>query len=338
VLHPALFLILASDAAPLANPAFSQPQIVAAGKSIALTFGSANNVYFAASPDGGKTISAPVLVNANGKLSLGRHRGPRIAWTPKAIVISAITGEQGGGRDGDVNAWHSTDQGKTWSGPVKVNDVPGAAREGLHSMAASPDGSLLYAAWLDLRSKGTKLYGSSSKDGGKTWTPNEVVYQSPEEHICECCHPTVAFSASGTPLVMFRNWLAGSRDMYVVDTKTHTSTKMGQGTWPLNACPMDGGGLAIDGKRIFSAWRRDGAIFWNEMGQPEHELGKGKDPAIAAAPGQKPVVVWKAPDGLRTSGKVLDPDGAYPSLAVVGTSVFAAWESPKSGIRIEKLN
>ena len=35
-----------------------------------------------------------------------------------------------------------------------VNDVPDSAREGLHAMAADANGNL-FAAWLDLRSKGT---------------------------------------------------------------------------------------------------------------------------------------------------------------------------------------
>ena len=45
-----------------------------------------------------------------------------------------------------------------------MNDVEAAAREGLHVMA--PGGGLIYAAWLDLRQQGMRLYGAGSRDWG----------------------------------------------------------------------------------------------------------------------------------------------------------------------------
>src|SRR5687767_127131 len=139
---------------------FRQPQLATDGKTVALAFGAGDTVYFARSSDHGQTFSKPVLVANSGKLSLGMHRGPRIAMTPQAIVISAIVGEKGRGEDGDLMAWRSTDGGETWSTGVKVNDVAGAAREGLHAMAYG--GGVLYSTWLDLRSKGMRLYGAAS--------------------------------------------------------------------------------------------------------------------------------------------------------------------------------
>jgi len=339
-----LLLTLSSD--HLTPPAeggvlYRQPQLAARGDSyVAMAFGSGNQVFFTSSDDGGKSFRAPVLAGGGkGMMYLGRHRGPRVVLTPNAIVISAVLGEKGGWKDGDLYTWRSTDQGRTWSAPVRINDVADAPREGLHSMAAKADGTL-FAAWLDQRTKGMKLYGSSSKDEGKTWGANTLVYESPDAHICECCHPSVAFDAEGTPLVMFRNWLQGSRDMYVANTKTGKSMKMGEGTWPLQACPMDGGSLVVDGKRIFAAWRRDGTVYWNEAGKKEVEAGKGKDVAMVLAAGSTaPLLVWNAPDGVRSStGKLLDPKGGFASLAVSGKSVYVAWESEGGKrIRVEKL-
>ena len=51
------------------------------------------------------------------------RRGPRIVATQQGIVITAIGGAQGKGKDGDVLAYRSTDKGRTWNGPVKVNDA-----------------------------------------------------------------------------------------------------------------------------------------------------------------------------------------------------------------------
>ena len=50
---------------------------------------------------------------------------------------------------------------------------------------------------------------------------------------------------------MWRNSLDGARDMFVSESRDGGRTfsnarKLGSGTWPLKACPMDGGHLAFD--------------------------------------------------------------------------------------------
>jgi len=125
----ALSLLLTFHLAPDApNVEYRQPQLAAAPGIVAVTFGAGRAVYFSASRDQGRGFSKPVKVAEAGALALGRHRGPRIAIAPSAIVISAIVGAQGGGRDGDLVAWRSADGGKSWSKGMVVNDVPGAAR------------------------------------------------------------------------------------------------------------------------------------------------------------------------------------------------------------------
>ncbi len=137
-------------------------------------------------------------------------------------MITAIGGPQGKGRDGDLVAHRSQDGGKTWSGPVKVNDVDASAREGLHAMTASPDGTL-WCVWLDLREKGTKLFSSKSTDGGATWSKNSLVYRSPDGSICECCHPSIVADRNAVH-ILFRNSLKGDRDMYLVTSRDQGAT------------------------------------------------------------------------------------------------------------------
>ncbi|MBL8230596.1 MAG: exo-alpha-sialidase [Bryobacterales bacterium] len=323
-----------------ADVAYRQPRVAVDGSRVAVAFGTGDTVRVAVSNDQGKTFSHPVQVfpapGESGKLALGRHRGPRIAMSGKTLVISAIVGAQGGGRDGDVVAWRSTDGGKTWSRGVRVNDVEGAAREGLHAMGG--EGNTLLNVWLDLRQKGTRLYGSVSKDGGATWAANKLIYESPDQHICECCHPMV-HASSGALHVMWRNWLSGSRDMYTATSADGGLTfgkasKLGTGTWPLNACPMDGGGLAADTNgQLWSAWRRENNVILAGPDGKEHDLGKGKDPAIARL--RDGVVVAWTLDGVRIVRKgsppeVLDAAGAYVDLAAGRDFVIAAWESGKT--------
>ncbi|MDQ6704351.1 MAG: glycoside hydrolase [Acidobacteriota bacterium] len=326
---------------------FKQPQIAASANLVAATFGSGNAIYFSASRDRGNTFSDPVKVAEPGVLSLGMHRGPRIAITPSAIVITAIAGVKGKGADGDLLAWRSADGGKTWSLGRPVNDVPGAAREGLHAMASSPNG-LLYAAWLDLRAKGTKLYGASSSDNGATWSKNALIYESPDGAICQCCHPSVAIDAHGTIYAMWRNALAGSRDLYLASSRDGGKTfgpasKLGGGTWPLNACPMDGGGLAITAQgKVISVWRRASDVYLAPEDGAETLFDAGKNPSIAAnADGV--YAAWSSSEGLRirVPGKpepvLLDPEGSYAQLAAIPNGpIVAAWEK-KGSIQFQVL-
>ena len=301
-----------------------------------MTWGSGNRVLFAKSTDGGGSFSAPVQVADAGIISLGNHRGPRLAITDKAIVVTAIYGEKGRGADGDLLAFRSTDGGQTWSKSIRINDRPGAAREGLHAMAA--DGDFLYAVWLDDRDGGKTLYGSSSTDGGATWTANRKIYASPDGHICECCHPSVAVRNGGKEIyTMFRNWLGGSRDMYLARStdggRSFTASKLGQGTWPLNACPMDGGGLQVDAKGPVAVWRRESRLFLVRPGERETEIGQGKNVAFAGD-----VLAWSATDGLKikngqASERLLDPAGLFPSGAQEGRRAALAWES-SGGLRV----
>ncbi|MSV28217.1 MAG: exo-alpha-sialidase [Bryobacterales bacterium] len=325
---------------------FRQPQLAVSAKMVAMTFGAGNNVYFSASTDRGSTFSKPMKVSESGKLSLGRHRGPRVAITDSAIVISAIAGEKGGGADGDLIAWRSTDGGRTWSQGVKVNDVAGSAREGLHAMSSG--GGVLFATWLDLRSKGTKLYGASSDNGGATWSKNVLVYESPEGTICQCCHPSLLVDSKGTIHAMFRNALDGSRDMYVARSTDGGRTfgageKQGAGTWLLNACPMDGGGLAMAPQgKVVTVWRRDKEVFLSREGGREVSLGAGKDPSIVA--GKDGIyAAWSSGLGLLASipggndPVSLASEGTFVQLAgVPGGPVIAAWEA-KGSITVRAL-
>jgi hypothetical protein len=166
VVLPVAFAVAARVAAPAEAEASRQPQLAARGRHVALAFGAGNSIYSSGSADSGRTFGPPVLVSSIGRLALGMHRGPRVVYARRAIVVSAVVGRLGRGRDGDLMAWRSTDDGRSWSAPIRVNDVAGAAREGLHAMAAGA--AVVFAAWLDLRETGTRVYGSTSRDGGAT--------------------------------------------------------------------------------------------------------------------------------------------------------------------------
>jgi len=342
-----LCLLLLTELAPLRPDAPNrQPALAAEGRTVALAYGAGHSISVAISNDGGRSFQQAVVVSDSGKLALGMHRGPRMAMAPGAMVVTAVVGEKGGGADGDILCWRSANKGRSWAGPVRVNDVPGSAREGLHAMASG--GGLFFVTWLDLRRQGTRVYGAISRDGGATWSRNLQVYESPSGSVCECCHPSAAVSPSGEIYVMFRNWLDGARDMYLAKSpdgeRFEPARKLGTGTWPLNACPMDGGGMVLERKGYpATAWRRDGEVYFLDAGsREEQKLGTGKNPAIAIQ-GGRPVVAWSQSRAIqyafpdRDQLMTLTSDGAFPRLvSLEDGGVVAAWES-KGSIMVQRL-
>jgi hypothetical protein len=331
-----------------------QPQFaVNRDNALHLVFGSGSRIYHCASTDGGASFTRPVAVGGARFLSLGMRRGPRVAVAGDNIVVTAIGGELGGGRDGDVFAWRSTDNGKTWQGPSRVNDVDASAREGLHAMTASPAG-IVYCTWLDLRNKHTEIMGASSRDGGKTWSDNTLVYRSPDGSVCECCHPSATFSPDGTLFVMWRNSLAGNRDMYVARSKDNGQSfgpaeQLGTKHWQLGACPMDGGAIGVDAKGVVhTAWRREKTVF-TTSGAPaaDMQLAAGEQPWLAMTE-HGPTVAWiasrpgelfvKLPWSTRPTS--LAAKARDPVLTASPGGVLVAWEADRDGepeIRVQRL-
>lgn len=188
------------------------------------------------------------------------------------------------------------DGGQSWSEPIRLNTTEGSAREGLHGMAAGPAGNMC-CAWLDLRNGRTEIMAATSTDGGGTWSPDVLVYRSPEKSVCECCHPAVAYDDQGRIYVQWRNSLQGNRDMFVARSDDGGETfgearKLGDGTWSLNACPMDGGAIAAYGHDIVSTWRRDRTVYLVEgVDAIERAVGTGEQPwLVTTAAG--PAVAW----------------------------------------------
>jgi hypothetical protein len=191
--------------------------------------------------------------------------------------------------------------------------------------------------WLDLRTAGTKIFGAYSTDAGASWSKNVLLYTSPSGTVCECCHPSIAAAGHNSFEVLFRNSLNGDRDMYALrwtaGKPPGTAQKLGTGAWHLNACPMDGGGIAVHGPTIVSAWRRERRVILAQQDQPEVDLGEGKDVALALARAGA-FIAWTGFDGtllLHVPGeqrpRALAKPGAYPALiSLPNGNVLAAWE------------
>ena len=99
--------------------------------------------------------------------SAGAHRGNLYAiWVER---------ESGGGEKRDVFVATSSDQGGTWSAPVKVNDDPPGNDQAMPWVSVNSQGAV-EAVWYDYRNwRGmytTDLYAARSTDGGTTFGLN----------------------------------------------------------------------------------------------------------------------------------------------------------------------
>jgi hypothetical protein len=301
-----------------------QPQATLTPEGVAhLTFGVGDQVYYCQVK--GQSVSVPRVAFQVPNMSLGMRRGPRIAHAGQSIVITTIGGAQGKGKDG----------------PVRVNDVESSAREGLHAMTASKDG-ILWCVWLDLREKGTQLFASKSLDQGQSWSKNIRVYRSPDGSVCECCHPSIATEGNSVH-VLFRNSLKGNRDMYLVSSSDQGESfgpgeRLGIQHWSLNACPMDGGMLAITPEGdVVSSWLRCGTVY-TASGKATSEtlMANGEQPWIASNASGTYVAWLTKRDGelrmeqLGTRNSIKIAESARDPVVVASTGiespVYVFWE------------
>ena len=305
----------------------------------------AGGVFVASSTDGGATFSPGVKVAALPKLMLGNRRGPRIAVHGERVTVTAIADE--------LIAFTSVDGSKTWGGPTTINDVPDSAHEGLHDLAVSADGEL-FVTWLDLRNGKTELWGAASKDGGRTWGTDQLVYKSPDKSICECCHPSALFDREGNLAVMWRNSIEGSRDMWLTTrakgaTQFTSARKLGEGTWKINGCPHDGGTIvALGGGKFGAVWQRSGEVFVIGTDNKETKLGSGRQAVAVDGEGQT-LVVWSDGSDLKAVRDLRRPEptkvaaeARFPIVATLpgGKGAVLAYERSTKGVNaiaIERL-
>jgi hypothetical protein len=252
-----------------------QPQITIDAKGlIRLVYGEKDKIFYSTSKDNGKTFGTPQLVGQVSEMHLGMTRGPQLATSKDFSIVTAMD------KNGNIHSFRLNHKSGKWEKTNNINDFDASAPEGLMSVSAD-DQNNFYAVWLDLREKKKNNICFSSLSGNSVWSKNRFAYVSREDHVCECCKPSIAVRGKNVS-IMFRNWLRGSRDLYLVNSANGGKTfsdaqKLGNGTWPLKGCPMDGGGISIGlHNEILTAWQRDGQIFYAEPGKAEQRISDGR--------------------------------------------------------------
>ncbi|CCH57532.1 hypothetical protein BN8_p06713 (plasmid) [Fibrisoma limi BUZ 3] len=293
-----------------------------------MVYGQDSTIYYAVSTAQSTLLGRPVAVAVLPGLVAGAKRGPQLAVTDQFVVITAVN------RAGDVFAYSLDRRTGKWSPAVRVNDVPEIAKEGFQAVAGVA-ANTFHATWLDLRSdKRNKIMMATSHDGGRTWSANRVVYRSPSGTVCECCNVSIA--AKGKEVyIQFRNWLNGSRDLYLAYSADGGATftpaqKLGSGTWKLNACPMDGGAVVLSSTgQPLTVWRRENTLYTCRPNEPEQAVAIGRNVTAAVGPAGT-ALAWDESGLVRVKLNEAQPvvlgKGQKPSIAISNKSMVCVWE------------
>lgn len=160
-----------------------------------------------------------------------------------------------------TNIWiaRSTDDGRTFSKPVQVNDDVAPAVHRFPFVSVDAQGGIC-VSWLDKRKKTadgadlTRVFFARSTDGAKTFGKNVDATAGQPYPICHCCRVAQTTDPRLGLLIAFRNDVHDLRDIYLVRSPVSTNGNPDFGTpiplehinWKIPMCPMDGPSIATD--------------------------------------------------------------------------------------------
>ena len=164
----------------------------------------------------------------------------------------------------DVILRRSTDKGKTWSKPMRIN-APVEAEHGFVSLWPWSKNQL-GVAWLDGGATVAKKDMSQHDHGGGMMTLRAAVVdakmQSRQEwqldaSVCDCCQTKTSLTSRG-PIVVYRNRTENEiRDTYTTryDGKRWTTpVRVHADNWKMPACPVNGPAIVARQEKVWTAW------------------------------------------------------------------------------------
>ncbi len=185
---------------------------------------------------------------------------PSIAAGTDGVVYLAFAGWSGSTTGDDIYFTKSSDGGRTWSTPIRVNDDATGAAQAEPSLALD-NANNIYIAWTDMRSGNNDVYFSKSITGGRTFAANLRVNDVTTNSQSE---PDLAVDPVNAHLI------------HVVWTDTRS---------------------AILGPDIFYANSTDGGLSFNPSVRVNDDVTGSEQgqPSIAVAPNRDVYVVWRDP-------------------------------------------
>lgn len=278
----------------------------------------------------GRTLLTTRVNPAPGVVKAWRGDPPTIAVTDNGTVYAGWTIKNGSGEKSgnDLVLSVSSDGGKSFGEPVRVNDDTMPVSHGMHSLLVT--GDRVYMAWLDERNvkkepehekasaptsammfhhtkeaaePNSEVFFSVSADGGKTFSPNKKL----ATEVCPCCKTSIAAAPDGRLYVAWRQVLPGGFRHIAVVSSVDKGANFGERVvvsddqWKIDACPVSGASMVVNDKGLLS-------ISWYSAGDSPEGAGSEKAGLFAA----------KSEDGGRTFSQRQQIGGG----AVSGTPVM----------------
>lgn len=245
---------------------------------------------------------------------------PSLAVGTDGVVYLAITGWGGATTQSDVFFTKSTDGGRTWTLPIRVNNDAGGASQWDPSLSLD-DRNDIYIVWTDSRNGNNDIFFAKSTDGGLSFSANVRVNDV-----------TTSFQQEADVAVDPVN-----RDLVHV-------------VW------ADNRNLFTTGPDIYYANSTDGGLSFNPSSRVNNDATgtEQSSPAIGVAPNRDVYVAWSDPrTGARgrdiyfskstdrgatwTPNIPLNDDSgsatqSEPAIAVdEGGSIYVAWTDYRNG-------
>jgi len=262
-------------------------------------------------PAGSSVLSAPQAITPmEDKITAVGENRPKIAITPRGVVLITWTVAASRPYAGHVMFTRSTDGARTFEPPRRINDDARDISHRFDNLIIDASGRA-HIVWIDRRDiedakargqqrAGAALYQVHSDDEGASWSPNRRL----TEDSCECCRIALGLDAAGKPHAVWRHIFHGSiRDHAVLPLDASGEPqRVSFSGWKINACPHQGPALAIDAKNIRH-------IVWFAGGeQAGLHYSRIDDNGIARGPAQR-----------------LTEHGVHPAIHVAGNKVSVLW-------------
>jgi hypothetical protein len=277
---------------------------------IHLTYLKDTNTYYTRTEDQGKSFSEPLRVNSeDGFASGARFRGPDLAIGKenRIHVIWYNAGYQQKRPKGQWGVMYSrlTKNGSSFESSRNLNHKPSDN----FSLAVDRHDRVA-VIWM-----AGGIFVNLSSDGGDHFASPHNLGADP----CECCGSRAVYSPNGMLTVLYRNKTNNIRDTYLADLpKGATSfrhTKLSQTPWKINACPMTGSFLSVNGSSLSAAWRTKEQICYshvdrehpNALSQEKIAVEQGRYPVILEGSNGKKLLAWK--NGLNLEWTVFNRKG-----------------------------
>lgn len=261
---PALLLLLAAlaahaDVVDVAVPApagSSEPFLFADARGALLLSwieqgdGASASLRFARYD--GRAWSAPQTIRTADDFFVNWADIPAVIADARGTLYAQWLQKNGDGYAHDVWFAVSTDGGKSWTAPARLNRDGKKAEHGFTSLVPLPGGGAS-AVWLEGGDEETTLlrYAAIDRRGALS---AEVVL---DERVCDCCQTALTTGPGGT-VIAYRDRSADeTRDIAIIHSSTKGWTKpapLHADGWHIKACPVNGPQLDSRGDAVAAAW------------------------------------------------------------------------------------